>query len=136
MKTLPIGTKVFDINFGWGEVTNISDSSEYQVTVKFKGSTEVYTLEGLYRRTDKCPTLSLTEYTLETGGFTPITGYSTKPKVGDKGYFWDSNHPDVVYGKLTMITDVGSFQCNYRLFRLNFSEEIPLEYIDYLETLK
>jgi hypothetical protein len=135
MKTLPIGTKVFDIHFGWGEVTNISDIHQYPLTVKFEGSREVYTQEGLYRRTDKFPTLSLTEYTLETGGFTPITEYG-KPKVGDKGYFWDSNHPDVVYGKLTMITDVGSFQCNYRLFRLNFSHKKPQEYIDYLETLK
>jgi hypothetical protein len=135
MKKLLIGTKVFDIRFGWGEVANIYDKAVYQVMVKFEGSAEVYTQEGLYRRTDKSPTLSLTEYTLEKGRFTPITEYG-KPKVGDMGYFWDSNHPDAVYGKLTMITDVGSFQCNYRLFRLNFSHEIPQEYIDYLETLK
>jgi hypothetical protein len=134
MKKLPIGTKVFDINHGWGEITG--ESPEHY-------SVHWHHISDFFRKSNgtlkgseiKFPALSLTEYTLEKGGFTPITEYG-KPKVGDNGYFWDSNHPDLVYGKLTMITDVGSFQCNNRVFRFQFSHEIPQEYIDYLNTLK
>jgi hypothetical protein len=138
MKKLLIGTKVFDIRFGWGEVANIYDKAVYQVTVKFEGSNEIYTQEGLYRRTEKYPTLSLTEYTLEKGGFTPITEYE-KPKVGDRGYFWDVENDTPRYGLLKHINEshIYPYTLNEEGNRWrNFSHEIPQEYIDYLNTLK
>jgi hypothetical protein len=139
MKKLPIGTKVFDIHFGWGDVINISDTSEYPVAVKFEGSMQVYTQEGLYRTTDKFRTLSLTEYTLETGGFTPISEYR-KPKVGDWGYFWSYKSQPPGYGLLTGFASADRhpyiYVCNNNEIYQHFSHKIPQEYIDYLNTLK
>jgi hypothetical protein len=136
MKKLPIGTKVFDINHGWGEITG--ESPEHY-------SVHWHHISDFFRKSNgtlkgseiKFPALSLTEYTLENGGFTPITEYG-KPKVGDRGYFWDDFKSCIFYGKITKIqnTHPMPFKINDYEYFMNFSHEIPQEYIDYLNTLK
>ena len=91
-KKIPIGTRVFDITKGWGEVVEYKNpcvAYESNMVVKFNGGgIYTYTLKGKYNSLDETPLLSLTEYSLETGGFTPITDFD-KPEIGDFGYFWD-----------------------------------------------
>jgi hypothetical protein len=128
MKTLPIGTKVYHVFLGEGEVV---ESLKLDFYVKFNEKGKQY-----YNHSS-AGLLSLTPYTLEKGGFTPITEYS-KPKVGDLGYFWDFENEAPRYGLLKHIKEShtyrytinkgGNFRC--------FSHEIPQEYIDYLNTLK
>jgi hypothetical protein len=128
MKTLPIGTKVYHVFLGEGEVVE-SLKQDFYVKFNEKGKQ--------YYNHSSVGLLSLTEYTLEKGGFTPITEYYTKPKVGDFGYFWDFKNDSLMYGLLTHINEShtypytinkgGNFRC--------FSHEIPEEYIDYVNNL-
>jgi hypothetical protein len=126
---LPVGTRVFDIRFGWGEITK----SDYPYNVKFINDNDIvaYTINGKCYESDLVPTLSLTEYTLENGGFTPLSDYN-KPKVGDIGYFWDNdmeNKKRLLYSEVTKISNIN----NNRVFYYdsiandweNFSIEIP-----------
>ena len=65
MKTIfKKGDKVFDIRFGYGEVTNDSDNYRYPVSVMFKEVKKSYTFDGRYLIGEH-KLLSLTEYTLE-----------------------------------------------------------------------
>lgn len=133
-KMLPIGTKVFDILFGHGEIadTIFYDERTSRISVVFKvGEKYAYNQDGKYSDHHKNPTLSLTEYTLETGGFTPISEYWTKPKVGDWGYFWDNKDEKgpsvVVFGKLIEISECNDYpyRCAISSCWNNFSHEIP-----------
>jgi hypothetical protein len=128
MKTLPIGTKVYHVFLGEGEVVE-SLKQDFYVKFNEKGKQ--------YYNHSSVGLLSLTEYTLEKGGFTPISEYG-KPKVGDLGYFWDDFKSSMFYGKITKIqnTHPMPFKINDYEYFMNFSHEIPEEYIDYLETLK
>ena len=104
INTLPVGTKVFDARFGWGEVSrNLSSTNVPHNLVEYKYLTVVYTELGYFHKEDNVPSLSLTEYDFVNGGFTSITDYD-KPKVGDYGYFWDNDFPEyVVFGELASI---------------------------------
>jgi hypothetical protein len=121
---IPVGTKVFDARFGWGEITK----SDYPYNVKFINDNDIvaYTINGKCYETDLVPTLSLTEYTLENGGFTPLSDYN-KPKVGDIGYFWDNEDVDfskrIVYSILSHIDEI-YFDGKNSVWE-NFSKEIP-----------
>jgi hypothetical protein len=87
MKKLKIGTKVFDIRFGWGEVSTYQENTFYVI---FGQVLQSYEYNGKWSVYDINPTLSLTEYSLEKGGFTPI---DTEPplQVGEMAYFWNEN---------------------------------------------
>jgi hypothetical protein len=131
MKTLPIGTKVYHVFLGEGEVVACYPT-EFYVKFKDKESEQHYNEEntGL---------LSLRPYTLEKGGFLPITEWG-KAQIGDWGYFWNDHKTEPIrYGLLSSINK-GLYFMNgagvYTLAFTNFSEEIPEEYIDYVNNLK
>lgn len=135
---LPVGVKVFDVQFGWGEIDEILKNDKYPLLVKIikDGNNCAYTIDGKNFETDLVPTLSLTEYTLENGGFTPLSDYN-KPKVGDIGYFWDNEdsrdvneQKRIIYSIITDIEDRyidgGDFKWD------NFSKELPEWFIEKL----
>lgn len=65
-----VGDKVFDAQFGWGEVTyTIKDS--YPIGVNFVDYCEIvnYKSDGKYGEDDLIPSLSFTEYDFINGGF-------------------------------------------------------------------
>jgi hypothetical protein len=128
MKTLPIGTKVYHVFLGEGEVVE-SLKQDFYVKFKEKGKQ--------YYNHSSVGLLSLTEYTLEKGGFTPITEYG-KPRAGDFGYFWDNQCDVPRYGLLTDYRDyvVHKYKLNDKVYFTNFSHEPPQEYIDYVNNLK
>jgi hypothetical protein len=120
---LKVGTKVFDVQYGWGEIYSVFKNTVYPLRVKFINDNDIvaYTINGKCYESDLVPTLSLTEYTLENGGFTPLSDYN-KPKVGDFGFFWDDEDM-AIFSKLIKIgliykTEDGS------LFKY-FSKETP-----------
>jgi len=73
MKKLEIGTRVFDIRWGWGAIVEYRedfDKISYPIIVRFDGKgISTYTLSGVHSMGDSSPLLSLTEYSLENGGF-------------------------------------------------------------------
>lgn len=67
MKTVfKVGDKVFDARYGWGEVTSISYTPKYPISVVFNKIEDFYTFDGRDHDTDNLtPLLSFTEYTLQ-----------------------------------------------------------------------
>ena len=68
MKTVfKVGDKVFDIRYGWGEVSNIdNDEDLYPIHVIFNNIHDYYTWDGRDHDIDSLiPLLSFTEYTLQ-----------------------------------------------------------------------
>lgn len=138
MKKLPIGTRVFDITKGWGEVVEYKNpcvAYESNMVVKFNsGGIYTYTLKGKYNSLDETPLLSLTEYNLTEGGFTSVTDFD-KPEIGDFGYFWDSEDKDlVVLSKLIFIDNSSCLKYRINMNStggfFNFSKEIPQWFAD------
>ena len=122
---LPVGEKVFDIRFGWGEIISVNVELEYPYLVSVEKTKNRYNLDGKYISFDLKPTLSLTEYDLYNGGFTPLSDYN-KPKVGDFGFFWnnrDVSFQNLVYSKLIKI-DIFNYDAKGEVWE-NFSKEIP-----------
>lgn len=125
----PIGTKVFDIQFGWGEIKSIDEGEVYSINAYFQNKGNPigysYTSKGKSKIGD-VTTLSLTEYDLVKGGFTPITEWD-KPKPGDVGYFWDDD--DDYYLKFGVITEISDGEYPYSINNKsgwkNFSKEVP-----------
>ena len=127
-RLLPVGTKVFDVRYGWGQVDDSQKDASYPLSIKFDNQEyEYYTLEGMYLDYDTTPLLSLTEYTLENGGFTAISEYWGKPKVGDWGYFFDNGTVHGAYfGKLISIQkDEYPYGSGNGQTWHNFSHDIP-----------
>jgi len=127
-RLLPVGTKVFDVRYGWGEVVNNEDYAHFRICVKFDGETATYNIDGVNYSTHKYPLLSLTEYTLEKGGFTPISEHWNNPKVNNWGYFWDNtgNH-GVHFGRLIDIDYEEEYPYTSHISSSwhNFSHDIP-----------
>jgi hypothetical protein len=125
MKHLKIGTKVFDIRFGWGEVIEVNKEN-YAYKVEIKDGLEIigYTADGKSYVNDLKPMLSLTEYDLINGGFTPLSDYN-KPQKFDVGYFWDhEDDHDLIYSQLIEIKD-GKFTNTAFNEYNHFSKEVP-----------
>ena len=124
---LPEGTRVFDIRFGWGKVTgHHSFEYKYPIRVDFDFAYRNYTADGFYIDTDKKNMLSLTEYTLENGGFTPISEYWNKSKVGEWGYFWDIKCEGIHFSQLKQIQEGREpYLSASGTTWMNFSEEMP-----------
>ena len=126
---LKVGTKVFDIRFGWGEIMDYTTEEKYPYKVIFSNVEEiVFTFDVIGKSIDYyiSPTLSLTEYDLENGGFTPLSDCN-KPKVGDFGYFWDDDMESkkrLVFSVMDKITDDFYYDSNLANWE-NFSKEIP-----------
>jgi hypothetical protein len=132
MKKLQIGTKVFDIRFGWGEVIRFIKEMEYPIIVEYKdknGQLEEYNEKGKWISGDLVSLLSLTEYSLEKGGFTPI-GAEPPLQVGELAYFWYSKESDsLMYGIIDEIRNDGRFICDC-LDWVYASREIPQWFLD------
>jgi hypothetical protein len=128
MKKLQIGTKVFDVRYGWGEITSHSDYSYY---VKFKSGNCCYTFEGKWNDHDFNPMLSLTEYSLEKGGFTPIDA-EPPLQIGEMAYFWDDeNDNQLVYKIVLYIGDDEKVINSMGVKKYeNASREIPQWFLD------
>ncbi len=133
----PVGTKVYHFEHGWGTIDNIDKlNPNYPLDVRFDGIDDSFTEDGRESTGDKHPTLSLTEYDLIKGGFTPISEWN-KPKVGDIGYFWDEEDAYLNFGILTEISErfIG-FEANNDIRWDNFSPTIPEWYTEKLKEIK
>lgn len=127
------GTKVFDIRYGWGDsYENKHDSRvKYPIGVNFKELQITYKAKGK-EFDDGIKWLSLTEYSLEKGGFTPID--SEPPLVvGDMVYVWDSKYTDkwLVYGKISSLDSKQTYP--FKIGNgswLHAFKEIPQWFID------
>ena len=87
-----VGDKVFDHRFGWGEVKDICEESQYPIGVKFVLYPMAYTEDGrVYEDAPK--SLSFTEYTLD--GFSqerlPEKGQVVWAKTNDSSS-WSVTH--------------------------------------------
>jgi hypothetical protein len=111
---IPNGEKLFHLDYGFIEVSNYKDGFYY-----FRNN-EVHIHEN-------SKYLSLTEYDLYNGGFTPLSDYN-KPKVGDFGYFWDNEQDrTLLYGQLFNLEEKEGFKyidVDNSPFKF-FSKEIP-----------
>jgi hypothetical protein len=126
MELLKIGTKVFDIRFGWGEVIEVNKEN-YAYKVEIKDGLEIigwYTADGKCYVNDLKPMLSLTEYDLINGGFTPLSDYN-KPQKFDVGYFWiDESHHELTYSQLIDIREDKFINSGFAEWT-HFSKEVP-----------
>lgn len=135
----PVGTKVYHFEHGWGTIDNIDKlNPNYPLDIKFEGIDDSFTEDGRDSTADNIPTLSLTEYDLINGGFTPISEWN-KPKVGDVGYFWDNEkYKNLSYSVLCEINQ--SKTCSYTSFTgaefKNFSPEVPDWYKAKIEEIR
>lgn len=87
-----VGDKVYDVRYGWGEVTHADWREDYPIRVKFKDdSVSSYTHDGVWHKKINKPVLSFTEYTLQ--GFSQERP-KPQPKVGEMCVFWDNNDTD------------------------------------------
>lgn len=85
------GDRVFDIDYGWGEVTETHyiETTLYPILVKFQTSSVYYTLDGKWAHGDSYLKLSFTEYDLVNGGFSQERPINYKDYIGKWGKFWD-----------------------------------------------
>jgi hypothetical protein len=134
MKELQKGTKVFDVRFGWGEVIRFIKEMDYPIIVEYKdknGQLEEYDKKGKWISGDLVSLLSLTEYSLEKGGFTPI---DKEPplQVGEMAYFWDDeNDNQLVYKIVLYIGDDEKVINSMGVKKYeNASREIPQWFLD------
>jgi hypothetical protein len=136
MKKLPIGTRVFDVLYGWGEVIEYKEGLYTPLTIRFKnGDIDLYTKEGKVTQRSITPILSLTEYTLTEGGFTPIA-YFDKPSIGCMGYFWDNTRQGYVsYSRLVDIDSSGIYTAEGGTRWQEFAKEIPQWFLDKMNNL-
>lgn len=131
-KLLPIGTPVFYVNRGWGKISNHNNFGIYKLEVTFTLSTEdnkecyiSFTPDGKFLEDDMYPALSLTEYSLESGGFTPISKYWDTPRIGDWGFFWDyTSNNSAFFAQLKDIDSNNKFHSPTTKWN-NFSIDIP-----------
>lgn len=101
MKKLEIGTKVFDVRYGWGKIEN---NTERYYDVNFGTHIEHYQRDGKWSVFDFNPMLSLTEYSLEKGGFTPIDA-EPPLQVGEMAYFYFHNGTHLHYSAIADINN-------------------------------
>ena len=97
-----VGDKVYDFEFGWGVVADISRGGFYNTKVNFetKAKTIYFTRDGKYEHSDETPRLSFTEYDLTSGGFSQERPVDYSEYVGKWGKFWISGEKTVIIGKL------------------------------------
>ena len=124
---MKVGTKVFDIRYGWGDSYK-EVSLNFPIGVFFKEIQVTYKTNGEDGEHDGI-FLSLTEYNLTTGGFTPIDSL----KVGDMVYVWDNEDTDnwLVYGKLVHMDSKLTFPFKIGVGSWGYaSKEVPQWFIN------
>lgn len=80
------GDKVFDYQYGWGEVDRTDLIKDHPLQVKYERAKIAYTEDGC-RNGSSLPVLSFTEYTLE--GFSQECSVDYDDYVGKWGLFWE-----------------------------------------------
>ena len=111
-----VGDKVFDIQFGWGEVYTIDSEGHYPVCVSYEETKTSYTNDGR-RHISGLPTLSFTKYTLD--GFSQERPIDYSEYIGKWGLFWDDEDEDRFIGKLKCFV-YGAFQTDKGVYADNF----------------
>lgn len=104
MKTnFQIGDKVFDYQYGWGEVKDVHRNTN--VFVEFKGTEQWYVGGSRFDGSGYLPqpTLSLTEYTLE--GFSQERPINYNDYIGKWGLFWDDGSESRLISRLKHFYD-------------------------------
>lgn len=93
---LPVGTKVWSSQKGWGEITDNCGSGMYPVTVKYKGNCKcggdrhIYTAGGYYSTHDVYPSLFLEPLPgFEDGS--ALLADETDKRIGKKCIFWNND---------------------------------------------
>jgi hypothetical protein len=115
---LPIGTKVFHIDHGFIEINGYANGFYYFKDKSIKIS-------------ETSRLLSLTEYSLLSGGLTPISLYWW-PKVGDSGYFWNNeNDHELLYGQIAnILEDYTIYTTSTNRKFKHYSKEVPEWFIN------
>ena len=96
-----VGDRVYDIEFGWGEVIEIDEFKELPIKVDFKkhGNRCVgYTYDGRLGHKSKLKRLSFSEYTLK--GFNQERPPEYMECIGKWGKFWNNDSDSFQIGKL------------------------------------
>ena len=110
MKTIfKVGDKVFDIQYGWGQVIAVDYyNRDYTVKVLFdlENKISIYTDDGKWKKGDRFPRLSFTEYTLS--GFSDKKVEKYADYLGKWGKFWNDNPNVVSVGKLAGCDEEGN----------------------------
>ena len=128
-KVFKKGDKVFDIFYGWGEITNIiedeSEFEEYPIRVNFpkKGVILSYMKDGKFEVNDNFPRLSLAEYTLQ--GFSQERPINYEVYIGKWGRFFDKNEIHIAIDKLVDYHD-GSTDAPFESRFAHYSNFEPL----------
>ena len=88
-KIFRVGDRVFDINFGWGEIQSINSDRAYPITAVFNGSKTNYTYNGELP-TSRIRTLSFKEYGFDNR-FSQERPINYEEYIGKWGKFWNDN---------------------------------------------
>lgn len=119
-----VGDKVYDFEFGWGVVADISRGGFYNTKVNFetKAKTIYFTRDGRYEHGDEIPRLSFTEYNLIDGGLTQKRLIDYNEYIGKWGKFWNGSSKVVIdtlaeikdgkYGRVVFNPRVTSIYCD------------------------
>ena len=106
-----------DLEFG--KVGDVSTSNNF-----LDRQSHIFYIVGYCDLNDFNATLSLTEYDLVNGGFTPLSDYN-KPQKFDVGYFWDDEGDhDLIYSQLIEIKDDKYTNSAFNKWT-HFSKEVP-----------
>ena len=86
------GDRVFDIDYGWGEVTETHylETTLYPILVKFQTSSVYYTRDGKSNTSDSHPILSFTEYGFDNR-FSQERPVNYEDCIEKWGKFWNDN---------------------------------------------
>ena len=100
-----VGDRVFDIDYGWGEVTETHyiETTLYPILVKFQTSSVYYTLDGKWAHGDSYLKLSFTEYDFVNGGFSQERPIDYTEYIGKWGKFWNDKINEYTISKLERI---------------------------------
>ncbi len=102
-KIFKVGDRVYDIEFGWGEVIDDNRCLLYPIGVQFdKGDSKeiiVYTNNGISDVNKKFSLLSFTEYKLQ--GFTLRRPLNYEDYIGKWGKFFNEDETDIAIDVLT-----------------------------------
>ena len=109
------GDKVYDINYGWGTVKEVSESTfngktECEVLVCFKQDFNkdiniYYESNGSFKIGSKLQTLSFTEYDLVNGGFSQKRIIDYNKHIGKYCKFWNKDKHNTVIDRFVGYDD-------------------------------
>lgn len=86
---LPISTKVWSMDGGWGEIVSINTDRVYSIQVRFDSECLTFTPDGRQCKRSAAPTLFLNEFKIPDEAYIP-----PRPnlRVDDKVIVWEAGH--------------------------------------------